>query len=422
VTPGLYAAATTVATPLISALLVWRRRRGKEHPTRYRERFGHAGAARPEGELIWIHAASVGESVSVLPLLDRLRADRPNTSILVTSGTVTSAEILAQRCPSGVIHQFAPVDLPAAVTRFLDHWRPDLAVWVESELWPNMIRETAQHGVPMALINGRLSQRAARRWGRCPGFARTLGGAFQVCLAQSDDDACRFRSIGFPMAETVGNLKLCAPPPPVDAEAASRLRAAIQGRPVWIALSIHPGEDVAVATAHRIVRETHPKALCIAVPRHPNRAAAMRGVIESRGLTVAQRSCGEDPDAAVDVLLADTMGEIGTLLSVGAVAFVGKSLIVHGGQNPIEPAKAGLAVLFGPNMENFAAVAEEMCAAGAARRVASPEELGHALASALSDPLAAARKSLAFADRGRDVLERTVDALTHVLETSGARA
>lgn len=418
---GLYRVATVLAGPVVRVILAVRRRRGKEHATRFRERLGYSGLARPVGRLIWFHAASIGESVSLLPVLSRIRSDYPDVAVLVTSGTVTSAAILSSRCPPGTLHQFVPVDVPGAVRRFLDHWRPDAAVWVESELWPNLVLQTAQRGVPMALINGRLSEKAARGWRRWPGLACRIGNAFRVCLAQSDRDAKHFRSVGFSAVETAGNLKLAAPPPPVDAEAALRLRGDVGDRPVWIALSIHPGEDEAVAEAHQAVQSSVPNALCIAVPRHPERADGMRATFEARGLNVARRSRNEVLGSA-DVLLADTMGELGTLMSVAVVAFVGKSLGVHGGQNPIEPAKAGLAVLFGPNMENFASLSEAMLEAGAAQCVTSADDLGRAVIKHLSDPSGAGRDAALFMDQGAAVLSRTVDVVTGLLERSDAGA
>ena len=420
--PGLYRAVTGLATPAVMALLWLRRLRGKEHPTWSNERLGNASLARPSGNVIWFHAASVGEVISIMPVLEKLRETNPTTHILVTTGTVTSAQIVAERCSDGVIHQFAPVDLPQAVGRFLDHWRPDAAVWVESELWPNMVLKTAATGIPMVLINARMSAKAAKSWARLPSLAKVMASAFSVCLAQGDADAERFRELGFVDVKSVGNLKTDAPLLPVDMDVVGQMRTMIGERPVWLALSIHPGEDAIIAIAYQRVRNDHPNALCLVVPRHPPKAPSMLKTFEKAELGVACRSKNQAVESDTNIYIADTMGEVGTMMALATVAYVGKSLVAHGGQNPMEPARHGLAVVFGPNMENFSIIADAMIEANAARQVVDATSLGSAVSELLFNPNDASHAAIAFVDQGDDVLGQTVAVISTMLGEDDACA
>jgi len=415
---GLYRAVTLLSTPFVITLLMARRRRGKEHAVRFTERLGYAQTPRPVGRLIWFHAASVGEAVSILPVLQKLRAANPDVTLMVTTGTVTSADIVAQRYPKEVIHQFAPVDLPQAVARFLNHWKPDVAVWVESELWPNMVLQTQKSGVPMALINSRLSERAARQWRRLRKLADAMASAFQVCLAQSGADADRFRAMGFRNVSSAGNLKSAANPLPVDAVTVQQLLQEISGRSVWLALSIHPGEDSVVAAAHQEICRHHPGALCVVVPRHPPKAPTMLNTFEVAGLKTACRSRQDPVLPETQVYLADTMGETGTMMALATIAFVGKSIGIHGGQNPIEPARQGLAVVFGPNMENFEELAAAMVLAKAAIQVSDAAQLGATVSTLFADSTDAMKASTAFAHQEYVVVDHTVTVIADLLEKS----
>jgi 3-deoxy-D-manno-octulosonic-acid transferase len=388
----------------LAPVLPWhlRRRaaRGKELPDRIHERYGQ-GAARPPGRLLWLHAASVGESVSVLPLIGALAARDPALNFLLTTGTVTSARLLAERIAPAlaprVAHRFVPLDVPRWVARFLDGWRPDAAVFVESELWPNLVAGTAARGIPMALVNARMSARAARRWARAPGFARRVLHPFGLVLAQTADDAARFRALGAAGATSPGNLKFAAPPLPADAAALARLAALIGDRPSWVAASTHPGEEALVIAAHRRLAADHPGLLTIIVPRHPDRGAEVAAL--GGGLALSRRSLGQDPDAATQVLLADTMGELGLWYRLARLAFVGGSLVAHGGQNPLEPARLHCPVLVGPHTWNFAAILDRMEAVGGLVRIDPGPDPSAALAQAVAGMLTnpARRQALAQA-------------------------
>ena len=383
---GLYRGLGRLAPPVARLALMQRRAQGKEHPERFRERMGRPRRARPGGALVWVHAASVGEAQSVLPLIERLLARLPAAHVMVTSGTVTSAQLMEQRLPARAFHQFVPVDCQPWVQRFFDSFRPDLALWVESELWPALLSGTARRGVPAVLLNGRMSERSFRRWRRIPGTARHLLRPFDFVMAQSAGDGERFRRLGAARVETPGNLKLAAAPLPADPAALAAVGRAIGGRPVWLAASTHPGEEAAVAQAHRAVRRQAGDALLILVPRHPERGPTIAEDLRSAGHAVGTRSAGDMPAGEMEIYLADTLGELGLFYRAAPVAFVGGSLAPHGGQNLFEPAQLDCAILHGPHIGNFAGIAGALQAAGASETVASADALAQAVCRLLGDP------------------------------------
>lgn len=406
-----YGLAGRLGTPLVSLFLARRAKRGKEDNARRGERLGRTGLARPPGPLVWIHAASVGESLAVLPLLRALREARPDLVLLMTSGTVTSAKLLAERLPAGALHQYVPIDLPQAVARFLKHWRPGLALFVESELWPTTLRQLSRRRIPVALVNARMSARSFARWSRARSLARSLLGCFGLVLAESDASAERFRRLGAPDVEATGNLKVVAAELEGGDEA---LAQAIAGRPVWIAASTHPGEESLVLDAHARLLARHPALLTIVCPRHPERGQALAADFAARGLGVARRSQRELPQAATQVYLADTLGELGTLFRVSQVAFVGGSLVPKGGQNLLEPARLGLPVLAGPNTQNHAEAAARLAAAGALLRVTDPESLAATVGRLLGDEAERRQRGAAAATAAASesqVLDRVLKAL-----------
>lgn len=366
-------------TPLMRVWIARRRARGREHPIRWPERFGLSAVERPEGFLVWAHAASMGESLAILPLVERLRADFPDASVLMTTGTVTSAALMAERLPQGALHQFAPIDLPAAVDRFLAHWRPDLALWTESELWPTTLNSLKQEGVPAILLNGRLSARSFARWRRAPALARALLGCFDQVLARGPEDSARFAALGV-AAPTVGDLKTAAPPLPVDEAELGRLRALIGGSPLFLAASLHPGEEDAVAAAHQALSAERPDLITVIVPRHP-----IRGPEWAEKFGADRRSAGADPQPGA-LYVADTMGELGLWYRLAPFAFVGFSLSPDGGgQNPLEPARLGCGVVVGPGVKNFTEAVEALRAGGGVLRVTDAAELTAAIRRLLDD-------------------------------------
>jgi len=411
---GAYRGLSSLAPPALNLLLKRRLARGKEDATRLPERTGIASRARPAGPLIWLHAASVGEALSALPMIERVLARLPAAHVLVTTGTLTSARLMAERLPPRAFHQFAPLDAAPWVARFLDHWRPDLALWIESELWPNLLLQASGRGIALVLVNARLSERSFKGWRRWKRSARQLAQAFKLVLAQTEADAARFRALGAPLVAMPGNLKFAAPPLAADEAKLAALRRAVGARPAWVAASIHPGEEIHIGSAQRILRGRIKGALAIVVPRHPEKGASMQAAMAAADLRIARRAANEALAPDTDIYIADTLGELGLFYRVADVAFVGGSLIPHGGQNPIEPALFGVPVLHGPHMFNFAAVIASFDRVDAARCVEDPRGLAEQLADILRRPELRARmgtmaKSLAEAERG--VIERVMAAL-----------
>lgn len=383
---ALYRVLTTIGAPLIRRHLARRAAAGKEDAARLDERLGRASRPRPEGGLVWLHAASVGESASVMPLVERL-LERQGLSVLVTTGTVTSAELLAKRLPAGAIHHYVPVDIPAAVSTFLDHWRPDLAVWVESELWPNLVTATAARGVPMVMIQGRMSDASRRRWRHAPGLIRRMLRCFKLVLAQTADNAERFRALGAPSVGTASTLKYAAAPLAADHAELLALQRQVGARPLWVAASTHAGaEEDAVLDAHMVLRERLANVLTIIVPRHPERGGEVVALARARGCGAGQRTTADPIDDAVQIYVADTLGELGLFYRIAPVAFVGGSLAAVGGHNLIEPIQLGAAAICGPDLANFAEVEDDLTSAGALRTVSDAHELAGTVASLLRDP------------------------------------
>ena len=394
---SVYRVATRLAEPAGPRFLRWRLGRGKEDPARIGERLGRAGLPRPDGPLVWLHGASVGEGVALLPLVEALAAG--GHRLLVTTGTVNSARVLAGRLPEGTIHQFAPLDLPGAVRRFVAHWRPALAVFAESELWPNMLGELDRAGVPFALVNARMSARSARRWIRVRGTIGALLGKTALCLCQTEEDAARYDLLGARGISVMGLLKFDVPAPPVDPAAAAAFAVATGARPLWVAASTHESEEPALLAALLGVRDRVPGSLTIVVPRQPDRGPPLAEEARRRGIATALRSRGERPDTATELYVADTLGELGLFYGAAPVVFVGRSLVAPGGgQNPIEPAKLGCAVLHGPHVSNFAETYAAFDAAGGAIAVADPAALAEAVAALFGDPERLARTARSAAE------------------------
>ncbi len=418
----LYRALTAAGSPLIRLYLGYRRLKGKEDATRFAERLGRPGADRPAGSLVWAHGASVGEALSMLPLVRRLTEGDPGVNVLMTTGTVTSARLIEKRLPPGAFHQYVPVDLRRYVERFLDHWRPDLVLWAESDFWPNLVSLPPSRGIPMVLINGRVSSRSFARWQRHKDMISRLLSGFTLCLGQTVEDAGRLRTLGAADARYVGNLKFAAPPLPADGSELAALEAAAGGRPHWVAASTHAGEEDIIGDVHKQVAARLSGLLTLVAPRQPRRGNAVAAGFRKAGLTVAQRSKNEPITPSTDIYVADTLGELGLFFRLSGVVFVGKSLLPLGGQNPLEPARLDCAVAFGPHMSNFEEMSERMKQSGAAREVADPGALARWVETLLSDKeekSAAAARAKAFAAAEAGVLDAVMAELEPFLALLG---
>ena len=416
---GLYRGLTIAGGPAIRWWLDRRRAAGKEDDARFPERLGAATRPRPAGPLIWIHGASVGECLGALPLIDHLAATRPDIVVLVTSGTVSAARMLGERLPAHALHAYAPVDRPAWVRRFLDHWRPDLALWMESELWPNLIAETARRRVPMALLNARLSARSFTNWRRAGGWARRIVGAFDLILSPDPAQADRFRGLGARDVRVVGNLKASAALPAADPAALADLMGALGARPRWLAASTHPGEDEVALDAHRRLIASRPDLLLILVPRHPDRGPAIAAAATAFGFRVARRGGGAAIGPTTQIYVGDTLGEMGLYYRLAELVFLGGSLDVgRGGHNPIEPALAGAAILHGPDMANFVGIAARLAAGGATGTVRDGASLADGIGRLLDDDGERARRAAAaraIAEGEAGALAATLAALAPLL-------
>ncbi|MFL5254225.1 MAG: 3-deoxy-D-manno-octulosonic acid transferase [Rhodopila sp.] len=412
---GGWAVAATLLAPALRLHLRRRAATGREVATRLDERRGIDPTPRPPGPLIWMHAASVGETVSILPVLEALRG---RVTVLLTTGTATSQALLDQRIPElglagHVLHRFAPLDVPAWISSFLSHWRPDVACFVESELWPNQLAACQARGIPLMLVNARMSDRSFGHWRRFPSLARHLLGAFDHIQARGAEDAERLRALGARSVDAPGDLKFAAPALPVDPAEHAPLATLLANRPVWLAASTHPGEETLVAAAHGIVAATHPGLLTIIAPRHPERGAELAAALQA-----PRRAAGEGPPRD-GIWIADTLGELGLWYRLAPIAFVGRSLIAPGGgQNPLEPARLGCAIAVGPYTGNFTRHVALLRQAGGLMEVADAEGLAGFVAAMLDDPALRAQlgeRAAASAQRHADLPDRTAETLLSLL-------
>ena len=353
---------------------------------RAKEKLGNPSQDRPQGQLIWFHAASVGESLSVLSLITQMGALLPKAEFLITSGTATSATLVEQRMPPRCRHQFAPLDAPGPLTRFLGHWRPDAGIFVESELWPQMLKRSNDAGLPLALVNARLSDRSLAGWAKRPKTAAVLFQCFRVILTQTEALRRSLIDLGAPedrIAHGI-NLKSLSAPLPIDDALRVDMQTALANRPVWIAASTHPGEENTILDAHKRLLAAFPDLCLILAPRHPDRGDEVADLVSARGWTAPRRSTGALPEGPV--YLADSLGELGTWYALAPIVFLGGSLLPIGGHNPFETAQSGVATLSGPHVTNFADTYAEMTATGAARLTQDAAEIAAQVETWLSDP------------------------------------
>lgn len=424
---GLYRVLTGLAQPLIRQHLVSRAKRGKEDPERLGERLGMPSLDRPAGALVWIHAVSVGESLSGLPLIEALHSRRPDLNLLVTCGTRTAATLLAQRLPKAAIHQYVPVDTPKAAKAFMAHWRPDLAIWLEGELWPNTIFAAKASGAKLALLSARMTKASATGWQRFSRSARALLHQFDLILAQDSDSQIRLASLG---ANDVGlvNLKTLAQALAYDPDALDTLRRQIGDRAVVLGASTHLGEDEIILRAWASLAE--PRPLLILAPRHPERGASLEGVVQKLGLgKVARRSQSQTLSASIAVYIADTLGEMGLFYRLARVTLMGGSLLPGiGGHNPLEPARLGSVIISGNQVFNFSKVYADMLSTGGLELVSCEAELMKALNLIWHDQSLAktmAQAALDYCAREAGDMDRLWTSLSPILPTlsdKGVRA
>jgi len=407
----LYRLLTDLGSPFISVWLRRRRAAGREDAERFKERFGYPSRPRPSGRLIWCHAASVGEAMSLLLLIERIHDLYPHNTILLTTGTVTAARMIMPRLPSFALHQYMPIDRAPCVARFLDHWKPAFALWIESEIWPNTLAALRKRKTPIVLLNARMSDKSFRNWHRVKGWARDLMSTFVLCLAQSEDDRGRFIALGASPVKCLGNLKYAAAPLPYDEAELERLQSETTDRFLWLMASSHRGEDEMAIAAHLVMSKTRDKVLTVIAPRHATRGDEIARLIEASGLRYARRSKGEGISSETQIYLADTMGELGLLYRLCPIVVLGGSFVRVGGHNPIEAAQLDAAICFGPYMYNFTEITREFLQAGAATQLQHDNEIAFTVERffALPDEQRnQARAARVLADQKRYILDQII--------------
>lgn len=422
----LYRTVSRVAEPVAAFTLNRRMKAGKEDPARIGERKGRPERPRPEGRLIWIHGASVGESLSVIPLVERLRAMQPEYVFLVTTGTVTSARLMEERLPEGAFHQFIPLDHPDYVAGFLEHWRPDAAIFVESEFWPNLILKAREYASFMALVNGRISPSSYDDWKRQPNAIKFILSSFDLIIAQDNQNAERLSQLSGRSVKSLGNLKYAAPALPGDKAAAEAIAKEIGERRCWLAASTHPGEEEQIFAAAKLLKADYPDLLTIVTPRHPTRGGEVRALAEESGLSAANRTREERITPQTDVYIADTLGELGLFYRICDISLVGGSLTEKGGHNPLEPARLASAILHGPHVFNFVETYADMRKTGGAALTRNDREIASAVRRLFADHKTREAMTLAaqhYAEKNAErVLADVCDALSPLFAAQQASA
>ena len=409
----IYNALITILYPLVIKGYIDKRKKiGKEDVARFNERIGRPKMPRPEGKLFWLHGASVGESVSMLPLINKILETYPDSHVMVTTGTVTSADVMSKRLPERAFHQFIPIDNPFFTTRFIKHWQPDVALWFESELWPAMLSSIKRKNTPLILINGRISNKSFKRWQQFDFVCKELLSCFTFCLGQSEEDAYRLQVLGAPNSICLGNLKYAGLPLPIDEKKRDEIVKQIGKRTFWLASSTHNDEELRIAKVHKRLKEKFPDLLTLIAPRHPQRGPEIKEAIEKIGLKASLRSENEKITSTTDIYIANTIGEMGIWYDIAKLVFIGGSLIPHGGQNFIEPSRVRDAVVVGPHMHNFTDAMNRAKKADAIIQVTDTEELQEVVSQLLENKdLLDAKCSLAYnwATSEAKVLEGIMD-------------
>lgn len=398
---------------------------GKEDPNRINERRGQTPNIRPEGEVIWFHAASVGESIALLGLIENIVEERPLTNILITTGTTASANLINTRLPKKTIHQYVPLDIGEFVRNFLDHWRPNLAVFTESELWPCLIATTHARKVPLILINARISRKSFSKWKWLKGLVSSILSKFDIILCQDENTAKFIRKLSKSKIDpkVVGSLKESAPPLPFSEEDRSVISNQIGSRPIWLAASTHEREELMMAEAHEYARRFSRRLLLIIVPRHPNRGKKICSDLRNLGWQVSLRSDGEKINNYTEIYIADTFGEMGLWYRISSISFLGGSMTEVGGHNPFEPATLGSAILHGPHVWSAAEAYEELGKVKASLQVKNPEELSQAIVDLLNPDTNAsmAKSAWDLSSKEAEASSQALKEIFKVLDHRGGR-
>ncbi|QEE11595.1 lipid IV(A) 3-deoxy-D-manno-octulosonic acid transferase [Bartonella krasnovii] len=395
--------------PVIPFYLFFRAIRGKEEWCRKKERLGKSSLLRPQGSLVWLHAASVGETLALVPLINHILSLKIN--VLLTTGTVTSSSLVRKHFGNQLIHQYAPLDLDFVVRRFIRHWKPDLVLVCESEIWPLRIKELAKMRIPQILVNAHMSERSFKAWQKRRVFAKHIFKDIDLAISQNERDVVYYHTLGVKSVMFSGNLK--ADVFLVEDQALlARYRNAIGNRPVWAAISTHEGEEEIAFEVHKIVKNYLPDLLTIIVPRHPERVEDLIKKCDNQSLRFIRRSRNAIPDMNTDILWGDTIGEMGLFLRLSKVSFVGKSLCEKGGHNPLELALLDSAILTGPHVSNFQEMFEQFLTRDAAYTVQDTKQLAIQVYKLLTNEIL--RKEMV--DKAHEVAKGMAGALDRTLK------
>ena len=353
----IYYVISILLMPLTGIYINRRIKLNKEDTKRFKERYGRASVQRTEGSLAWLHAASVGESLSILTIINELEKLKSIDQILLTTGTTSAAEIVANKLSSKTVHQYLPLDNPIFNKRFLKHWNPTYAIFVESEIWPNLIMQIKKLEIKLAIVNGRMTLKSYNKWLRFKKSSELIFKSFDLCLAQNKESSLFYKKLGINNTYYTGNLKFSSDKFEVTEDDFNDLKGMFKGRKVFLAASTHLGEEKIISEITNKIRESKKEFITIIVPRHPNRTNLLDQMTNSK---VAMRSSNEKVDQATDIYLADTFGELGIFYKLADFIFIGGSFVPHGGQNPIEAAYFCNNIFHGKYIENFLEVYETL--------------------------------------------------------------
>ncbi len=424
----IYKYLTSVSAPLLNGILKTRLKKGKESPDRIDEKKGLTTRTRPDGALIWIHAASIGEAQSTVILIKHFLKQHASLNILVTTGTLTSASLMERQLPPRAFHQFYPLDHPSWVQRFLDHWQPNAVIWMESELWPNMLHAIKERKIPAALINARMSDKSFRSWNKLTSISRPMLSAFNIILCQTAHDESLFNALGARQTQVTDNIKYSASKLPVDAQQLQELRDKIYNRPVWLYASTHAGEEEIACNIHEKLKLKFPDLLTIIVPRHPERRNDIleQGIHPNLNIMLRTKE-KRAPKGDTDIYLADTLGELGLFYRLSPIAMIGRSFSLDGGggHNPIEAAQLGCTVLHGPNVQNLQDIFDEMDSAKASTPIDTPDHLYETLRDLFTHPdriEAQQNTALTYSRKKVKIIDVVLDALEPVLQNANLQA
>ncbi|MGH1377717.1 MAG: 3-deoxy-D-manno-octulosonic acid transferase [Alphaproteobacteria bacterium] len=379
---------TKYSGAVLSLILSKRIKKNKEVPERIMERKGITDLSRPDGDVLWIHAASVGEAQSALILIKKITNFSPEINILVTTGTVTSSELMNDRLPLNATHQFFPLDHPKWVKRFINHWQPSAVLWMESELWPNMLNEIKINNIPAILVNAHMSDASFSSWKKLRPLANKCLSTFTKILCQTPKDKEYFNHLGSKKVIVADNIKYSSDPLTYESDDFIDLNDAINGRPVWVFASTHDGEELLACETHKMLKKKLPNLLTVIVPRHPQRRSDIKHTLSECKVNIEFRSDKKTlPSSNTDIYIADTLGELGLFYSITPIACIGRSFSKDGGggHNPIEAAQLECAVLHGPNVQNLQDIFDDMNTNKTALKIENPEDLYKNLLKLLTD-------------------------------------